>query len=476
MNEFKKYEISDSIIKSLDDLGYTKPFEIQEKVIPAMLQGKDILVQSKTGSGKTLAYAIPAIEKIEWLENDPQVLVLAPTRELAAQIQKDIASVGMYSRINCVTLVGRQPFKEQALKLKQKVHVVVGTPGRIFDHLENDSLKLYNIKQVIIDEADQMFSLGLIEQVKTILQRVYNKHQTCLFSATLPEKILELADLSLNNPINITIKQELIINENVDHYYVDCSEKRKQEKLLILLSNLDIESCIVFARTHQQTSDLADFLIDNGVSCDCIHGGMQQDERYSVMNEFKKGDFKILVATDVAARGIDVEGLSHVVNYDLPNEYENYVHRIGRCGRKDNKGMAISFVSEYDRERKEEIEDYIKQSISLYPYDLRKINNSGLKRLGIKPEEKLDKDYKLKENNLTVYIGCGKKHKIRTVNIVAALCEIDSIKAEDIGVITIFDNYSNVVILHHDESLIEELKDLNIKGKKRKVEIAKKIK
>ncbi|MBN7574276.1 MULTISPECIES: DEAD/DEAH box helicase [Clostridium] len=478
-NKFTKFNISDEILKSIEGLGYKTPSKVQEKVIPEILMNKDIIVKSQTGSGKTAAFGIPLCEKVDWNENVPQILILTPTRELAVQVSEDITNIGRFKRIKAVSIFGKEPISEQERKLRQKTHVVVGTPGRIIDHLDRGTLNIDKIRYFVIDEADEMLNMGFIGQVEGIIRRLPKKKVTMLFSATIPEEIKVLCDKYMNKPIDISIKNQEITNENIDHslYYIDYEEKI--EKLNDILIMEKPETAVIFAKTKDNVDTVFQWLKSKGYSVNKIHGGMLQNERLSIMDRFRAGDFRILVSTDLASRGIDVKGITHVINYDLPVEKEAYVHRIGRTGRAGEKGKAISFCVKGKDKLLNEIEEFIGFEIPVYNLPdkkaIEKEREDGIKTLKSKPKVKEQRSKDINSNITKIYLNGGKKKKIRPGDIVGAICKIEGIKSEDIGIIDVQDSVSYVDILNgKGKRVIEELKNITIKGKIIKAEKAKK--
>ncbi|NRT88395.1 DEAD/DEAH box helicase [Clostridium beijerinckii] len=477
-NKFTKFNISDEILKSIEGLGYKTPSKVQEKVIPEILMNKDIIVKSQTGSGKTAAFGIPLCEKVDWNENVPQILILTPTRELAVQVSEDITNIGRFKRIKAVSIFGKEPISEQERKLRQKTHVVVGTPGRIIDHLDRGTLNIDKIRYFVIDEADEMLNMGFIGQVEGIIRRLPKKKVTMLFSATIPEEIKVLCDKYMNKPIDISIKNQEITNENIDHslYYIDYEEKI--EKLNDILIIEKPETAVIFAKTKDNVDTVFQWLKSKGYSVNKIHGGMLQNERLSIMDRFRAGDFRILVSTDLASRGIDVKGITHVINYDLPVEKEAYVHRIGRTGRAGEKGKAISFCVKGKDKLLNEIEEFIGFEIPVYNLPDKKViekeREEGIKTLKSKPKVKEQRSKDINSNITKIYLNGGKKKKIRPGDIVGAICKIEGIKSEDIGIIDVQDSVSYVDILNgKGKRVIEELKNITIKGKIIKAEKAK---
>ncbi|CUU47239.1 DEAD/DEAH box helicase [Clostridium beijerinckii] len=478
-NKFTKFNISDEILKSIEGLGYKTPSKVQEKVIPEILMNKDIIVKSQTGSGKTAAFGIPLCEKVDWNENIPQILILTPTRELAVQVSEDITNIGRFKRIKAVSVFGKEPISEQERKLRQKTHVVVGTPGRIIDHLDRGTLNIDKIRYFVIDEADEMLNMGFIGQVEGIIRRLPKKKVTMLFSATIPEEIKVLCDKYMNKPIDISIKNQEITNENIEHslYYIDYEEKI--EKLNDILIMEKPETAVIFAKTKDNVDTVFQWLKSKGYSVNKIHGGMLQNERLSIMDRFRAGDFRILVSTDLASRGIDVKGITHVINYDLPVEKEAYVHRIGRTGRAGEKGKAISFCVKGKDKLLNEIEEFIGFEIPVYNLPdkrvIEKEREESIKTLKSKPKVKEQRSKDINNNITKIYLNGGKKKKIRPGDIVGAICKIEGIKSEDIGIIDVQDSVSYVDILNgKGKRVIEELKNITIKGKIIKAEKAKK--
>ena len=477
-NTFKKYNLCDEIIKALDGIGYKHPSDVQSKVIPEVLNGKDIIVKSQTGSGKTAAFGIPLCEKVIWEESKPQVLVLTPTRELAIQVKEELTNIGRFKRIRAVAVFGKQPFSEQTRELKQKTHIVAGTPGRVFDHIDRGTLDISNIRYLVIDEADEMLNMGFIDQVRDIINKLNKKRETMLFSATIPEEILGLFKMYMNNPINIEIKAQKLITDNITHELYKFEEFYKLDNLNKLLINEVPETAVIFCKTKENVDKVFENLNKKGYSVNKIHGGMLQKDRIEVMEKFKRGNFKMLVSTDVAARGIDVEGITHVINYDLPVEKEAYVHRIGRTGRAGARGKAISFVNQYEDRLLDMIEEYIgfKITIENEIFEVSKDKrNEAIQFLKSKPKVKKEKSKDINKNITKLYFNGGKKKKLRAGDFVGAISRIEGITGEDIGIIDVQDNVSYVDILNgKGNKVIEALKNSTIKGKKLKVERARK--
>ena len=476
---FKQLKLSKEIQQALNKLGYIKPLEVQSKVIPSLLAGENMIVKSKTGSGKTAAFGIPLCEMVNWEEKAPQALVLVPTRELALQVKEEIGAIGTYKKIKCTALFGKVPYEKQTLELKQKCHIVIGTPGRVNDHIEKGNLDLSKIKYLVLDEADEMLDLGFIEQIEDILKGV--KAQTLLFSATMPERIKEVADEYISNANEIEITSEEVKNQNITHIVYNAhgiKQNAKLDYLYKLLLENKVESTIIFCKMQETVNTVCDYLHDLYVNVDRLHGGMEQKDRLEVMSDFKKGKVRVLVATDVAARGIDIDNVSHVINYDMPFNAETYIHRIGRSGRLDNKGFAISFASNLEMNIIADVEE--KLSIEIKEEELSTLdvidttNHEYKDELYEDVEKKEDKLVSINKDIFKIYIGAGKKNKLRAGDIVGAICELNGITGADIGIITILDNTSYVEILNNKgKQVLKELQRTTIKGKRYRIEKAK---
>ncbi|XXL38403.1 DEAD/DEAH box helicase [Bacillus velezensis] len=479
MSHFKNYQISHDILRALEGLGYTEPTEVQRNVIPAAFERKDLVVKSQTGSGKTAAFGIPLCELADWDENKPQALVLTPTRELAVQVKEDITNIGRFKRIKATAVFGKSSFDKQKAELKQKSHIVVGTPGRVLDHIEKGTLPLDRLSYLVIDEADEMLNMGFIDQVEAIIKHLPTERTTMLFSATLPEDIEKLSRQYMQNPEHIEIKAAGLTTRNIEHAVIQVREENKFSLLKDVLITENPDSCIIFCRTKEHVNQLTDELDDLGYPCDKIHGGMIQEDRFDVMNEFKRGEYRYLVATDVAARGIDIENIALVINYDLPLEKESYVHRTGRTGRAGNQGKAISFVAPFEKRFLAEIEDYIGFGIQTLEAssqeEIAKKKPDFLAKLKDRPKIKKDKSEELNKDIMKLYFNGGKKKKIRAVDFVGTIAKIDGVSADDIGIITIMDNASYVEILNgKGPHVLKAMKDTTVKGKKLKVNKANK--
>ncbi|WP_297889957.1 DEAD/DEAH box helicase [Sulfurihydrogenibium sp.] len=344
---FKDLGISQETLKSLEDLGYSKPTEIQEKAIPAVLSGKDLVAQAQTGTGKTAAFGIPIVESVNTKQKKIQALVLVPTRELAIQVAKEIKDLGKNKKVFVLSVYGGKSMKHQIDFLKKGNDVViVGTPGRVKDLLERGFLKLDNVKMFVLDEADRMLEMGFIEDIEDIMSYLPEDRQNLLFSATMPKEILELAQEFLNEDYQtIKVKPDEITVEKIKQIIYRVDPKNKFNKLIEVLSQNQAEKTIIFTQTKLEADQLSEDLSKEGFSVSAIHGDFSQKKRETVLHNFRTGKLKILVATDVAARGLDIKGVELVINYGLPKNAESYVHRIGRTGRAGKEGTAISITT-----------------------------------------------------------------------------------------------------------------------------------
>lgn len=468
---FEQLNLDTELIQALYTLGYEKPLPVQEKVIPILLEQKDCIVKSRTGSGKTASFAIPIIQNLKIDERSPQALVLTPTRELALQIQQDFDHIGTFKKVKTLPIFGKQPFKFQKEDLKQRCHVVIGTPGRVLDHLQQETLDPSKIKYVILDEADEMLNMNFLEEVQAILKYMPFHHTTCLFSATYPEVIQRMSKKYLKKPEKVDLSDT--IKPNILQYAYLVEEINKPLFLLHLLAKEKPESCMIFCKTQARVDEVYEILMNHSVSVDKIHGGMMQEERLMHMKRFKKGKVRILVCTDVASRGIDVFKVDLIINYDMPSPVETYTHRIGRSGRVKQRGIAISFVNEYDSVRLEKLEAYLGENLSFH--DVSEAWNSDLDALESLKESTrvvIDKSKDLRKDITKIYINGGKNKKIRPGDIVGAICEIEGVNADDIGVIQVQDHQSYVDILNNKGKIV--LKNLkNIKGKTLRIQKAK---
>jgi len=361
--EFTSLNLREEIVQAITELGYSEPTAIQAGIIPLMLSGVDVIGQAQTGTGKTAAFALPMLNNFTHQKN-PQALILAPTRELALQVADSMIEYGKHLNVRVLAVYGGQPYGPQIGGLKRGVDVVVGTPGRLIDLLERKVLDLSGIKTVVLDEADEMLNMGFIEDVETILGMTPPERQTALFSATMPPRIRSLANRFMRDPQSVHIKKSTLTVSAIEQRYYLVHENEKTNALTRLFEIEPIHSALIFARTRAETATLANELVVRGIPAEAIHGDLDQYARERVLGRFRANQLKVLVATDVAARGLDIEDISHVFNYHLPDDAEVYIHRIGRTGRAGKTGIAITLLSPKEKRRLREVEALTKQLIT----------------------------------------------------------------------------------------------------------------
>ncbi len=469
---FYDFRLSEPILKSLNLLGYNTPTEIQNLAIPAIIQGQDVLGKSNTGTGKTAAFGIPICNEIQWNEFLPQALVLEPTRELADQVKTELFHIGRMKRIKIPILLGGMPIDKQLLSLKERSHIIVGTPGRIMDHVRRSSLNLSNIKYLVIDEADLLLNMGFLEEVQEIIQALPKERITMLFSATMNPEVLALSETCMKEPLFIEIQETesntLQIKEQV--YYVQ--QERKYSSLISILIQEHPENTMIFCATREMVNTLCHKMTRSHIRCGMLHGEMDQRERLQSIDHFRQGKFHYLICTDVAARGIDFDNITHVIHYDIPTGKETYVHRIGRTGRMNHSGTSICMVTSNEMRTKKIIEQYtqkkllVLEPITNTPEETQLFWDKQKERPHLKPR----KGAVFHKSITRLAIGGGKKSKMRTVDIVGTICSIDQISSDDIGIIEIRESISYVEILNGKGDLVfDALQIKNIKGKHRSV-------
>ncbi len=516
--KFNELDLSEKILKALSDIGYEETTEIQSKAIPEIKDGKDIIGLSQTGTGKTAAFGIPAIENVNVNNKKTQILILAPTRELACQITDELRKFTKYmENLKILTVYGGQSIEKQIIPLRKGVQIVVGTPGRIMDHMRKKTLKLAQVKMVILDEADEMLNMGFREDIESILQEVPEDRQTLLFSATMNEKIMAITKKYLKEPKKIKIKAKELTVENINQVAYQTKNNMKDEITTRVIDLYNPEKTIIFCNTKKKVDQLFDVLKSKKYNVDVIHGDIKQDQRDRTIKKFKNGDIRILIATDVAARGIDVANLDLVINYDIPQDDEYYVHRIGRTGRNKNIGKAITYVVGKEKNRIQEIEQYAKTKIKYENVptvteinkikDIELINrikdliesqefvksetfdefisngDVNLKDLakamfsiinGRSIEESKMCKYDADENGFVkLFFSLGKKDKIMAKDIIGSISANTAISGIEIGKVNILDKFSFVEV---PENYVEEvltcMNGNKIKGKTVNIEVA----
>lgn len=376
---FSQLGINAKLEDILNKNNITKPTPIQNQAIPRVLEGKDIIAQAQTGTGKTFAFMLPIMEKIDTNKSDVQALIIAPTRELAIQITEEAKKLSSANGAKILAAYGGQDVNGQIRKLKGNIHIVIGTPGRLLDHLRRRTVNFGKLKTFVLDEADQMLNMGFLPDIEQIMSQTPKNRQTMVFSATMPKQIRSLATRYMKKPIEIQVESKNVTLDEIKQIVIESTDRGKKDALMDTIKEHNPFMAIVFCRTKRRVKALNESLQIERYKSDELHGDLSQAKREKVMKRFRKAELQILVATDVAARGIDVDGITHIINYDVPQDSESYVHRIGRTGRAGEKGTAITFVTPKDRKALNDIERKIKTKIDRY------------KSSGEKKEEKSNK-------------------------------------------------------------------------------------
>ena len=529
---FEDMNISNEICRAVLDMGFEEATPIQSQAIPVILEGKDIIGQSQTGTGKTAAFGIPLLERINPEDRRLQALILCPTRELAIQVSEEFRKLLKYKdNIRVLPIYGGQPIDRQIAALRKGTQVVIGTPGRVMDHMRRRTIKAETVQMMVLDEADEMLDMGFREDIETILVKIPEEHQTLLFSATLSPEILDITKRFQKNPEFIKIVRKELTVPNIEQYYFDVKEKTKLDALCRIIDVYDPKLAMVFCNTKKRVDDLVEMLQGRGYFAEGLHGDLKQAQRDKVMQKFRNGTIEILVATDVAARGIDVDDIDVVFNYDVPQDEEYYVHRIGRTGRAGKAGKAFTFCVGKEIYKLRDIMRYTKTKIqqqklpTLSDVEEMKTNIYLEKIKGIIEEGHLTKyihlvdrlmeeDYTsidiaaalLKdhlsdvnaddidalddinlggtelyggegEKMVRLFINAGKKSKIRAKDIVGAIANEAGIPGKTLGEIAIFDEYTFVDVPNEFvRDILQGMKHAKIKGKRVHIEIAKKEK
>ena len=514
---FEQLELNQKTKRALGDMGYINPTPIQEQAIPMVLKGSDLIGQSKTGTGKTASYSLPMIEKIDMANKKVQALVLCPTRELALQVADEVRKFLKYQEgIKTIAIYGGQSIDTQIKMLKKGVQIVIGTPGRILDHMRRKTLKLDQVTMCVLDEADEMLNMGFEEDIEAILKEVSKPRQTVLFSATMNKKILDITKKYLVNPKKVKIPaEELTVNE-IEQISISMKEAMKSETLMRLIEIYRPQKAIVFCNTKKRVDDLIEVLKQNNYKAEALHGDIKQSTRERIMKRMRKGEFQILVATDVVARGIDIQDVELVLNYDVPQEEEYYVHRIGRTGRNGNTGKAFTFVVGKEKSKLQSIKKYTKARIKEGSIPtLAQINQIRNAKAIEKIQKVIDKKEFSNEEILTellqknkieeiakalitiqygkpkvekineiaiktksgdivkLFFNLGKKDNMKVKDFVGSIAANCGIQGQNIGKINILDKFSFVEVpSEYVEDVLQGMKGKQIKGRNCNVEIA----
>ncbi len=456
--EFTSLPLAPPLLQVVRELGFTELTPIQAQSIPVLLEGKDLIGQSQTGSGKTLAFTLPILQKLDTRERRLQALVICPTRELGAQVAAEMRRLARrVPGVHVLELAGGQPVRPQLAALEGGAHIAVGTPGRLLDLIERRALDGRHLSTVVLDEADRMLDMGFHEDVQKILATTPATRQTVLFSATFPPDIEALSRAFQKKPVRVTIEAAPESAPDIRQRVYTCDAEEKPAVLLKLLRELGPESAIVFCNFKATVAELAQWLRSSGVSCAGLQGDLEQRDRDRVMATFRNRSTRILIATDVAARGIDVEALEAVFNYELPKQPESYVHRIGRTGRAGREGIAVSLATPLDGDKLEEIEE---------------LTGVKVERATLSPSPTGRSGQSLEAPMATLFIDAGRKDKMRPGDILGALTgEAGGLRAEDVGKIEVHDHFAYVAVARNVAKVaLERLRAGKIKGRKHRVE------
>jgi len=464
--KFKMYPLDNQIKRALSELGFISPLEVQQKTFPFIMAEKDLIVKSQTGSGKTAAFAIPLCEKIDKTLDKPQVLVLTPTRELAMQVKEDFYDIGKYVPLNFSVLFGKQPMEIQRKELKKNPHVIVATPGRMMDHILNKNVKLDAIKYLVIDEADEMFIMGFKEQLEAIISKLPQTNRvTLLFSATMPDEVKTLSEMYMKKPESIDVESDVLTSDKIDQIYYAVDGLKKVDFMKKMIKHEMPKKTIIFCNTQEQVDNLFEILRKwDRMTC-AVHGGMDQGLRTETLKAFKKGAYKILIATDLAARGLHVRDVTHVINYGVPFEPENYVHRIGRTGRVDQHGIAITLVIPSEMERFLELEKYLGYAIPCKGGHVARRSKDGANDASTGKRRFKEVARKGKDATIRINAGLNNSNLKRSDILVAIRC-IPGVLGDDIGKIEMRETETKVTIFNGKEGMImKAFETKKIKGK-----------
>ncbi|MFT3921557.1 MAG: ATP-dependent RNA helicase DbpA [Myxococcales bacterium] len=463
---FRSLPLAPAILEAAASLGYERMTPIQAKAIPALLAGQDLIGQSQTGSGKTVAFGVPLLQRVDLDTRAMQALVLCPTRELSAQVARELRKLGGGLKgLHVLVVAGGEPLRGQAAALERGVHIVVGTPGRVGDHLQRGNLELSRLRSVVLDEADRMLDMGFADEMQFILDELPRARQTVLFSATFPDNIEALSRRYQRKPERITIEAAPAERLNIVEQVITVEQADKPAALRATLADHPHESALIFANMKASVAAIEQALSSAGVSVACLHGDLEQRDRDAVLAKFRNASVRVLIATDVAARGIDVESLELVVNYDLPPKPENYVHRIGRTGRAGKQGSAVSFASPRESAKLAAIEELTGRPLSRVPFKPGARLEANASGQGLAREAKMT----------TLKIGGGRKQKVRPGDILGALTgEAGGLAGSDVGKIEIHDNFSYVAVATSaSRAALKSLGSGRIKGKRFVVTLVK---
>ncbi len=517
---FTELNLDENVLKAITEMGFEHPSEIQSESIPTILDGFDIIGQAQTGTGKTLAFGAPVISMIDTENKNIQAIILTPTRELAIQIYEELKRISKYTKVRSLPIYGGQSIDKQIQEIRRGVSIIVGTPGRVLDHIKRKTLKLTHVKHLVLDEADEMLNMGFIDDIETIIKATNEERQTLLFSATMPRPIKKLAEkyLKADNKHIMVLKKSMTVSL-VEQYYYEVQNNARLETLCRILDAENPDSAIIFCKTKRNVDELVSTMQAKGFIVEGMHGDMKQSQRMSTLAKFKSGKLNFLAATDVAARGIDVENISHVINYELPQDTESYVHRIGRTGRANKSGTALSLVTKKEVSKLKQIEREIKSKISKKPipsikdimaaksqgvissiedilkeeadcgkfiplvetlskeYSLEKITSALLKNIF---DREVSMDYSddaksLKvETSVRLFISVGRKDGINVKSLLELIDNTSGVNSNYIGSVDILDKFSFVDVVENKVPMIlQKTSGEKYNGRRVNIEIAK---
>jgi ATP-dependent RNA helicase DeaD len=476
MSTFAELGLSKATLESLAHLGYERPTPIQEQTIPPLLEGRDVIGQAQTGTGKTAAFGLPMVDYVDPEDPDVQAIVLTPTRELCIQVTQALRAYGAGRGVDVTAIFGGAPIREQASRLKAGSQIVVGTVGRVLDMINRHHLFLDQSRYVILDEADEMLDLGFLEDVETILRRCPMGRQTALFSATVPPEIRRLADTFMHDPVEIKVRAATLTIDTVDQFYVEVGDRDKPEALVKVLRDERPRQAIVFARTKIGVDRLARRLGDAGVRVKALHGDMSQGQRDGVMIAFKSGRERLLVATDVAARGLDITGVSHVINYDIPNSPDVYVHRIGRTGRAGESGRAVTLITPKQRRDLEAIERHAKTELEEWSADgagrARPRREDAERRETRRPRHTKPHD-RDGTSFAKLVVGAGRSDGLEPADVVGAVVDNTRLENDDVRHVRVLERFSFVEVPESRAAEVaEKVTGKRVRGTELRVEVA----
>ncbi len=522
---FEQFGLGEELLKAINDVGYETPSPIQLKTIPILLGGKDVVGQAQTGTGKTAAFALPILERIDKKSRAVQSLVLTPTRELAIQVAEAFHTYAKHlGGVRVLPIYGGQAISQQIRHLRSGVQIIVGTPGRVMDHLRRETIDISNLKVVVLDEADEMLRMGFQEDVEWILSHTPEERQTALFSATMPRQVRRIAERYLREPVNVQIEQKSLVVPTIKQFYVNVSENQKTDALtrLLEIESNSGEAVLIFHRTKIGAADLTVKLQARGYAAEAMHGDMNQNQREALIKRLRGGQVEIVIATDVAARGLDVERISSVINYDMPSDTESYVHRIGRTGRAGREGKAVLFVTPRQQRMKRDIEQYTRQKIE--PMKLPTQADVASRRMALFKERILqtlarqelelylsiveelaeesgcdiaeiaaaaaflgagDKPLEVAvepvaehfshdaDGMVRLFINVGRNHRVSPSDVVGAIANEANVPGKAIGAIDIYDQFTLVdVPSEYAAQVIESMSKTRIRSQKANVRLA----